>query len=546
MSGLVLEPGAGDPARELRALREASQLLAAEGHPAALVELILDKGIELVRAERGFVILAGGGGGSLQVAAARNLDRETIERPEFRVSRSIVQRVLSNGVPLLINDAGEERDTREIPSVKALQLRSVLCVPLRARGALLGVVYVDHRHVRAEFGPADLAALEAFAAPAGAILEGARLVHELRRGQEELTLRLETIERLRAELSDRYRARARELNRLREPRPLEPPGAEVGLPGIVSRAPAMLRLAALARKVAQSDAPVLILGESGTGKELLARALHALSPRRAGPFLGENVAALADTLLESELFGHERGAFTGATEARPGLFEAARGGTVFLDEVGEMSPAVQAKLLRVLQEREVRRLGSQSLTPVDVRLLAATHRDLEGMVAAGTFRADLYYRLNVVRLELPPLRERREDVVALLDHFSAQHGLVIEPQAREVLLAHDWPGNVRELENEVRRLAIVCAGEPVRPGQLSPTLLQRRFLASGPGEASGEDDLPLEGVWRLDELERLMILRALRRAQGNKTLAAKLLGIPKSSLYDRLDRHGIREQATRR
>ncbi len=544
----------------LRKLRQLTLLLADEANPRRLVALVLDQAIALVGAERGFVLLVRGVGAAarLEVAEARNLDHEEIIQPEFKVSHTIVQRVVRTGQAEVISDAGADDATRTIPSVRDLQLRSILCVPLRAHGQPLGAVYVDHRHVKRRFDEEDLATLEAFAVPAAIALAAARRDAELLHGQEELRRRIVTIERLRAELAERYRERSREVARLHDaasrhaaaPRRAAPSEDGDEVPGVVARSPALRRVLTLLRRVAPSDACVLLLGEAGTGKEVLARALHALSGR-TGPFVAENCAALSDALLESELFGHEPGAFTGAVKAHVGLFEAARGGTLLLDEVGEMSPSLQAKLLRVLQEREVRRVGGEQRIAVDVRVLAATHRDLEAMVAAGTFRADLYYRLNVVRLEVPPLRERLEDVPALLDHFLAGLGkgrLQVEPQARELLLAHAWPGNVRELENEVRRLEALAGPDGVvRPSLLSPALLGRPTAAAPRRPAGGEpvdpDEPVIAGVWRLEDVEREMIRRALTLARGNKTTAAKLLGLAKTSLYNRMQKHGLAPSA---
>ncbi len=533
----------------LRRLLEVTRLLADERNPRALVPLVLDQAIALVGAERGFVLLVAGAGpqARFDVAEARNLDREEILHPEFKVSQTIVSRVVQTGRGEAISDAEAEQATRDIPSVRSLGLRSILCVPLRAHGHTLGAVYVDHRHVKRRFDQDDLAALEAFAAPAAVALAAARRDAELRQGQAELLRRVETIERLRAELAERYRRSAREADRLRDDaQRAAAAGPDVEVPGLIARSPALRRVLELLRKVAPADASVLITGEAGTGKEVLARALHALS-RRAGPFVAESCAALSEALLESELFGHEAGAFTGAVKQHIGLFEAARGGTLLLDEVGEMSPGLQAKLLRVLQERELRRVGGEARIPIDVRVIAATHRDLEAMVAAGTFRGDLFYRLNVVRLEVPPLRERLEDLPALLDHFLAQAGqgrLRLEPQARELLLAHGWPGNVRELENEVRRLAILVGPDGVvRPSLLSPTVLGRLSAPASPAaphaSAPAPDEVPIVGVWRLEEVEREMLRRALKVARGNKTTAAKLLGLAKTSLYNRLEKAGL-------
>jgi DNA-binding NtrC family response regulator len=277
--------------------------------------------------------------------------------------------------------------------------------------------------------------------------------------------------------------------------------------------------------------PVVITGESGTGKELVARALHAASPRRSGPFVAENCGAVPETLLESILFGHAKGAFTGAHAASPGLFEAADGGVIFLDEIGEMSPAMQAKLLRVLQEGEVRRVGEQRVRAVSTRVLAATHRDLEAMVEAGTFRQDLYYRLCVVRLELPPLRARREDISLLVSHFLKRYdaeGLTVSAAASRRLVHYPWPGNVRELENEVQRWIALCENA-VTPRDLSPHI-------EGHGEGHGLDPDDLRIRAHTEHLERTLIERALDRTDGNLTHAAKLLGLSRYGLQKKIKR----------
>lgn len=296
------------------------------------------------------------------------------------------------------------------------------------------------------------------------------------------------------------------------------------------RSPAMRKVLELIDKVAPTDATVLVLGESGTGKELVARRIHHLSPRRDRPLVAVHCATFPENLLESELFGYERGAFTGATRRKVGHFEYADGGTIFLDEVGELPPSVQAKLLRFLQERQFTRLGGVEPVSVDVRVVAATNRDLEEEVRKGRFREDLFYRLNVFPIELPPLRERREDIPLLVEHFLRQRNRppeVVSPEAMEALLAYDWPGNVRELENVVER-ALILAGE----GRITPDL-----LPFGRPRAN-RMELPDEGV-SLEEVERELIIRALEKAGWNKAKAAKLLGITRRRLYSRMEALGI-------
>ncbi len=302
---------------------------------------------------------------------------------------------------------------------------------------------------------------------------------------------------------------------------------------LVCESKAMRRLRGMVSKVAQSDSTVLITGESGVGKELVAHVIHAASRRSAGPFVAVNCAAIPAGLIESELFGYEKGAFTDARRARPGLFEAASGGAIFMDEIGELALDMQAKLLRVIQEREVMRIGSRRPRKVDFRLLAATNRDLEKAVREGRFRGDLYYRLNVIRLEVPPLRERREDILPLAERFLAmccrREGKRIRgftAGARRVLLAYEWPGNVRELQNVVERAVILAdSGE-----WIDVTLLG----ISGPAEPSREP----EGFVTLDELERRYIFEVLEYTGGNKSQAARILGVDRSSLWRKLKSYG--------
>jgi len=307
---------------------------------------------------------------------------------------------------------------------------------------------------------------------------------------------------------------------------------------------------AQAAKVAPAETTVLLTGESGTGKEVVAHLIHRGSRRAEGPFVALNCAALPEALLESELFGYEKGAFTGAVSARAGRLEQAAGGTLFLDEVGEMSPAVQAKFLRVLQEREFQRLGGTRTLKADVRVIAATNRDLKAAMTQGAFREDLYYRLHVFAIHLPPLRERQEDILPLLEHFMEELGPAvlgrpaagISREARAHVLAHSWPGNVRELRNAVERALVLCEGGLINPEHLpwrveAPTNAPMiRLTASAATPACG--DFPAQGV-DLEAMERTLIERALTQTGRNKSKAAKLLGLSRGKLYTRMERFGL-------
>ncbi|MBN1442298.1 MAG: sigma-54-dependent Fis family transcriptional regulator [Planctomycetes bacterium] len=352
-----------------------------------------------------------------------------------------------------------------------------------------------------------------------------------------------------------------DLSRLREAGPADSQGPVVraatkasradqrkGLRGdysmIVGSSPKMLEIFQVIDRISSSNAPVLINGDSGTGKELIALAVHQNSPRRGKSFVSENCAALTETLLESELFGYVRGAFTGASRDHKGLFEVADGGSLFLDEVGDMSPSMQKKLLRVVQEGVIRRVGGKDFTPVDVRLISATNKDLMTECRRGSFREDLFYRLNVINLTLPPLRERREDIPDLVDsflaHLAEESGITkrIEPAAVQRLIQHAWPGNVRELENEVKRLFALSDGETITIQDLSEHIRANDSSETRPGEWPCElTHMSLREATEL--LEREMIRNALSETRGNKSLVAKTLQIPKTSLYNKINKYNL-------
>ena len=336
------------------------------------------------------------------------------------------------------------------------------------------------------------------------------------------------------QVSDRYRI----INENRELR--EALQDRHRIEGIIGESGAMLEVLSIVRRVAPSEATVLIRGESGTGKELIAKAIHFGSPRARGPLVKVNCAALPEALLESELFGHEKGAFTGALTSRQGRFELANGGTIFLDEIGDLPLHLQAKLLRVLQEREFEKVGSSRPVRVNVRIMAASHRPLEDLIKAGQLREDLYYRLNVVTIFIPPLRERRSDVALLLDHFlryyAEKNGKTIRgltPEGRDILLRYDYPGNVRELENIIERAVVLTRDDVIGSGDLPLTVQE-------PEVADGDRETNLTAA--VEALERRMIRDALARSDGIQTRAAELLGLGERALRYKLTKYGFREE----
>ncbi len=304
---------------------------------------------------------------------------------------------------------------------------------------------------------------------------------------------------------------------------------------LVSKSPKMQKIFELARTVAKSNSNILILGESGTGKELLARAIHNESPRANGPFVAVSCVAIPDTLLESELFGHEKGAFTDAISQKKGKFELAHGGTLFLDEIGDISPKMQLTLLRVLEEKEFTRVGGTKPIKVDVRIIAATNRDLQKAVQEGRFRDDLYYRLNVITIHLPPLRERKEDIPLLVQHFIEKFNLQmgkkverISDEALRMLMQYDWPGNVRELENTIERAMVITKGKAITPEDIEIPSLQKNF----PTEESGKT---------LEAVERAHILRVLNETDWNIQRSAQILGIDRTTLYNKIKKYNLKK-----
>ncbi len=506
-----------------------------------LLGIIVDHAIELTEAERGFLILAEGG--ELIFEVARNFAKEEVAEPEFNISRTVAEKVLATGEPLLAVDALEDSRFKEIHSISAIGLRSVLCLPFATRGEVSGVLYIDNRLQRGVFSRKHLRMLEALGAQAGTAIEHARMYRSIKQKQEELLAANQRIEKLNRVLRDRVEKQQVELGRIRTE--LESKQSELehryDYGNIVGRGPAMQVLFKRLDRIIPTEMPVLIEGESGTGKELVARAIHYMGPRKKMKFVTENCAALPETLLESELFGYARGAFTGANKDKKGMFEQATGGTLFLDEVGEMSREMQKKLLRVLQEKEIRPVGGKDTIPVDVRIICASNRNLRKLVDTGEFREDLLYRLRVLTVELPPLRDRKEDIPLLVTHFFDEQAKRsekvperLDSTVMDVLIAYDWPGNVRELENEVRRM-VALSDQVVVLETLSS---QIRSGGSGGGDPVDEGEIrALEEQVR--DLEIREIRRSLSATSGNKTRAAELLGISRFTLQRKLEKYSL-------
>ncbi|WP_437572330.1 sigma 54-interacting transcriptional regulator [Sorangium sp. So ce542] len=514
-----------------------------------VLRLAMDAAIELTGAERGFVILTSPSRESresrdprdssnspdspgrpgkvrLEVAVARNLDRERVGKSQLKFSHGIAKRVVERGEAVLTVDALADARFHGSASVHALRLRSIVCVPIRAHGAVLGAVYLDNRFQRGKFAEGDADLLGAFADQIAVALHNGRLMAELR----ERTRALEEEQRRVAEL---MRSQADEIERLSHELERTRADARRDFPEIAGRSAPMRAVLALCERVAESDVTVTVTGESGTGKELVARAIHAGGPRRGGPFVAVNCAALPEALLESELFGHVKGAFTGAVRDHGGLFLSARGGTLFLDELGEMPVGVQAKLLRALQERSIRPVGSDRSVPVaDVRVVCATNRDLREEVAQGRFREDLYYRISVIEIRLPPLRERPDDIPAIaqaiVEKLSARQGrpaFRLSRGALRRLMSYGWPGNVRQLENVLSRACVLAPGPEIGPADI-----QLPAAAPAPRARSRAD-------YRGAEAER--IRAALDIARWNVCEVSRSLGIPRTTLYRKLARYGL-------
>jgi transcriptional regulator with GAF, ATPase, and Fis domain len=551
----------------LERLLALNKLIVAEEDVGRLLELALEAAMSFIDADRGFVLLREPDG-SVRVRAARNLDRDTVRSKHFGPSRHIADLVLRLGEAILSDNVAADERFAGSDSLTEMAVKAVMCIPIRSREQVVGAIYLDKRRAAGGFGAEDLRLLQDVGDVAAVAVEMRRLVRRLEVQGDELRRAKDELERLTAALQEDVAAKSVEI--ARAGRDLDAMtralGRRYSFQNIVGRSPAMQRIFDVLNQVIEYPVPVLITGESGTGKELIARALHHGGPRAERPFMAINCAAIPENLLESELFGYKRGAFTGANTDKEGLFRAARDGTVFLDEIGEMPLPLQTKLLRVLQEKEVRPIGGRDSEPIAARIVAATNRSLANEVKAGRFREDLYYRLNVVEVHVPPLRERLEDVPVLAEHFLAQFtaemGLPARrfaPDAIRALMGAPWPGNVRQLENAVKSSAILSRGDvigaadlrmPAGPPGPAPTPVVD-VTVGGPPHARPAPPAaaprppafaPPHGIATRDDWEqheKSAILDALVRSQWNKTRAARLLGVSRRNLYRKLERYGI-------
>lgn len=496
--GETRPPSSGSDLEGLHRLYQFSERLVSTESVDQLLETLLDNVLEMTGAARGMVLIVESHEGTvpvLSVRASRNVQAGELEVGTSGISDSIVRQVLETKRPVIVSDALTDTTFGQSESVIALKLSSVMCAPLVARGEVTGALYVANDEIKSLFEKRQLDILTVFAGQASLLLTNAMLVSALRADKQKLE----------AELDDK---------RFGE---------------IIGVCASMLEVFRKLQKVATTDISVLITGETGTGKELIAREIHRRSERASGPFVTVNCGAIPENLMESEMFGHVKGAFTGAIASRGGRFQQANGGTLFLDEVGELTPQLQVKLLRALQERMVTRVGDSRPEKADIRVVSATNRNLEEMISEGTFREDLYYRLNVVNLWLPPLRERGDDVFiiakALLSKYADELSSKVRgfsPAALSSIKRYYWPGNIRQLENRLKKALVLCDQDLLTPEDLDL------------GVDTAEPILPLERA--KEEFQRRYVLEALERNNGNRTQTARDLGVDPRTIFRHLER----------
>jgi Nif-specific regulatory protein len=485
------------PQNPFEALVEISEKINTLHKTDTLLDTVMDIAMETLDAERGFILLKSDEKSKdFKEVCARNISKTTITSIR-ELSSSVVNQVLNTGKPVLTMDAQSDQRFSGAESVMFHNIRSVICTPFILGNQLIGAIYMDSRSGEGKFDEDSMKFLQAFSKQAVIAIENARLFETLESENKHLKKQIS--------LSDNF-------------------------PEIIGSSPAIIKIFEIIRDVAGTTASVLIEGESGTGKELVARAIHTNSDRRSKPFIPIFCGSLAENILESELFGHKKGAFTGAVENKAGLFEEASGGTLFLDEIAEINKNIQTKLLRVLQEGEIKRVGEVQIRKVEVRILSATNKDLLDEIKKGNFREDLYYRLNVINIKMPPLRERKEDIPLLAEHFlrrfaerNKKNVEGFSTEALEYLMTYHWAGNIRELENTIERAVILSKGKLIEPENLSMTEEQ-------PQIAIGQT---------LEEIEKSVVLSTLNKNDNNRTKTAEVLGVSRRWLQYRLKDWGI-------
>jgi transcriptional regulator with GAF, ATPase, and Fis domain len=496
------EPSGETGIQSMQQLLAFSELLMRPGDLEALLNELIDQVVAMTRARKGFLVLANRDG-SYDIRVARNLERQPVDDPAQLLSDNIIREVITSKEAQIISDAYMDERFQSSLSVINLKLSSVMCVPLIARGELLGLIYVGNDDVRDLFREEQLETLKIFAGQASLFIKNAELLNELRSESKDLAQRLEDFK----------------------------------FGQIIGACPQMIEVYNRVEKVASTDITVLVSGETGTGKELIAKEIHNRSPRGTGPFITVNCGAIPENLIESELFGHVKGAFTGAVANQVGKFEAATKGTIFLDEIGELPLQLQVKLLRVLQEKQIQRVGDAKTTPIDVRVVAATNRELADEVKQGNFREDLYFRLNVIGVALPPLRDRGDDVMLIARYFIGKYGKeygreidpsnALSPSAMHAMMKFGWPGNIRQLENHLKKALVLMEGPQITAKDLD--------LEAPEGQAGDEElILPLADareLWQREYINRVLALNG-----GNRTKTARDLGVDPRTIFRHLEK----------
>ena len=485
------------PKNPFEALVEISEKFNTLHKTSDLLNTVMDIAMETLEAERGFILLkTNQKSKDFKEVCARNISKNIITSIQ-ELSSSVVNQVLKTGNPVLTMDAQADQRFSGAESVMFHNIRSVICIPFIWGNELIGAIYMDSRSGEGKFDEDSLKFLQAFSKQAAIAIENARLFESLKSENKQLKKQIS--------LSDNF-------------------------PEIVGRSPAIVKIFEIIRDVADTTASVLIEGESGTGKELVARAIHTNSDRKNKLFIPIFCGSLAENILESELFGHKKGAFTGAVENKAGLFEEADGGTLFLDEIAEINKNIQTKLLRVLQEGEIKRVGETQIRKVEVRILSATNKNLLDEVKKGNFREDLYYRLNVINIKMPPLRERKEDIPLLAEHFlkkftekNKKNIDGFSKEALDYLMTYHWAGNIRELENTIERAVILSKGKLIQPENFS-------MIEPKP-------EIPVGKT--LEEIEKSVVLTTLDKNDNNRTKTAEVLGVSRRWLQYRLKDWGI-------